>query len=151
MMEALSKLKVDFVGGTKGGFIFPGFQLGADAMFNLAKILEFLSRNGNSTSPPCRRTLADLRRKLDGFHMVKRTVPCSWGKKGQVMRKLLKYTEDCRRELIDGVRIINCDSWVLVMPDRRKAYFHIFAESTKEEEAERLVEKYARKVSQWQS
>ena len=150
MMDAPSNSGVDFVGGTRGGFIFPGFQLGADAMFNLAKILELLSKNGSSFTAPSRRSLSDLRKELDRFHMVKKTVPCSWGKKGQVMRKLLKYTEDCKRELIDGVRVLNTDSWVLVMPDRRKASFHIFAEATKEGEAERLLEKYASKVNQWQ-
>ncbi len=150
MMHALSSLKVDFVGGTRGGFIFPGFQLGADAMFNVAKILELLSKNGNCVSAPVKGSLADLRKELDHFHMVKRTVPCSWGKKGQVMRELSKYTEDCKRELIDGVRVLNCDSWVLVMPDRRKASFHILAESTKEGEAEGLLEKFVKKVNEWQ-
>jgi mannose-1-phosphate guanylyltransferase/phosphomannomutase len=150
MMDALSNSKADFVGGTKGGFIFPGFQLGADAMFNVAKILELLSRNGNST-PDCRkRSLADLRKELDRYHMVRQTVPCSWGKKGQVMRELSKYTEDCKRELIDGVRVLNCNSWVQVMPDRRKASFHIYAESTEPGTAERLAEKFAAKVNEWQ-
>ncbi|MCK4224445.1 MAG: NTP transferase domain-containing protein [candidate division Zixibacteria bacterium] len=150
MMDALSNLGVDFVGGTRGGFIFPGFQLGADAMFNVAKILELLPKNGNSISGPKKKSLADLRKELDQFHMVRRTVPCSWRKKGQVMRELSKYTEDCMRELIDGVRVLNTNSWVLVMPDRRKASFHIFAEATEEGEAGRLLEKYASKVDQWQ-
>ena len=150
MMDALSSSKVDFVGGTKGGFIFPGFQLGADAMFNVAKILELLSNSTFGGTAPPKKSLAHLRKELDQFHMVKQTVTCSWGKKGQVMRELLKHTQDCKRELIDGVRVLNCDSWVLVMPDRRKASFHIFAEATKEGEAERLVEKYASKVNQWQ-
>jgi mannose-1-phosphate guanylyltransferase/phosphomannomutase len=150
MMDALSNLKVDFVGGTKGGFIFPGFQLGADAMFNVAKILELLSKNGESASAPRRRSLAELRKELDQYHMIRQTVPCSWGKKGKVMRELSKYTEDCQRELIDGVRVLNCDSWVQVVPDRRKPSFHILAESTKPGDAERLLGKFVKKVNEWQ-
>jgi mannose-1-phosphate guanylyltransferase/phosphomannomutase len=150
MMDAISSLKVDFVGGTRGGFIFPGFQLGADAMFNVAKILELLSKNGKSISGPKKKSLAQLRKELNRYHMVRQTVPCSWGKKGQVMRELSKYTEDCKRELVDGVRVLNCDSWVQVMPDRRKASFHILAESTKPGEAERLLEKFVKKVNDWQ-
>lgn len=150
MMDAISNLKVDFVGGTKGGFIFPGFQLGADAMFDVAKILELLSKNGASVSGPTKRSLAQLRKELDQFHMLRQTVPCSWGKKGQVMRELLKYTENSQRELIDGVRILEGDSWVLVMPDRRKASFHLFAESSQKETAEKLSEHYAKKVIEWQ-
>ncbi len=150
MMDAVSDLKVDFVGGTRGGFIFPRFQLGADAMFNVAKILELLSKNGRSVSGPQKRSLAQLRKELDQYHMVRQTVPCTWGKKGQVMRELSKYTEDCKRELVDGVRVLNCDSWVQVMPDRRKASFHVLAESIRPGEAERLLEKFVKKVSEWQ-
>jgi mannose-1-phosphate guanylyltransferase/phosphomannomutase len=150
MMDAISHLKVDFVGGTKGGFIFPGFQLGADAMFDVAKILELLSKNGTSVSSTPKKSLAQLRKALDKYHMVKRTVPCSWGKKGQVMRELLKYTENSQRELIDGVRVLENDSWVLVMPDRRKASFHVFAEAIKHEEAERLLDQYIKKITEWQ-
>lgn len=91
-----------------------------------------------------------MRKELDRYHMVKRTVPCSWGKKGQVMRELLKYTENSQRELIDGVRVLENDSWVLVMPDRRKASFHVFAEATKHEEAERLLDQYIKKITEWQ-
>ncbi|MGB8656795.1 MAG: mannose-1-phosphate guanyltransferase [Candidatus Zixiibacteriota bacterium] len=150
MMDALSHSKVDFVGGTRGGFIFPAFQLGADAMFNVAKILELLSRNGAPLHASKKKSLAQFRKESDQFHMLRKTVPCSWGKKGQVMRELLKYTEDYKRELIDGVRVLESNAWVLVMPDRRKASFHILAEGAKKEEAERLLDEYARKVSDWQ-
>jgi len=150
MMDAVSHLKVDFVGGTKGGFIFPGFQLGADAMFDVAKILELLSKNGAYVSSPTKKSLAQLTKELDQYHLSKRTVPCSWGKKGQVMRELLKYTENSPRELIDGVRVLEDESWVLVMPDRRKASFHVFAEATRKESAERLLEEYVRKINEWQ-
>jgi mannose-1-phosphate guanylyltransferase/phosphomannomutase len=142
MMDALSDLGVDFVGGTRGGFIFPGFQLGADAMFDVAKILELLAKNG--------RSLGKLRTESDKFFMLRRSVPCSWGKKGQVMRKLLKYTENLNRQLIDGVRVIADDSWVLLTPDRRKATFHLYAEAKDKAKAEALLNEYSRKVEEWQ-
>jgi mannose-1-phosphate guanylyltransferase/phosphomannomutase len=142
MMNALSDLGVDFVGGTRGGFIFPGFQLGADAMFDVAKVLELLAKNGKS--------LGTLRKESEKFFMLRRSIPCAWGKKGQVMRELLKYTENLNRQLIDGVRIIEDDSWVLVTPDRRKATFHIYAEATSQVKAEEVLAEYAQKVEGWQ-
>jgi mannose-1-phosphate guanylyltransferase/phosphomannomutase len=149
MMDANYRLKVDYVGGTKGGFIFPGFQMGADAMFDVVKILELLAKNG-SVHPPVKRSLAGLRKDIDHYHMLRQTVPCSWGKKGQVMRELLKYTENIPRELIDGVRAWVNDSWVLVMPDRRKASFYIFAEAARKSDAEKLLVEYVKKISEWQ-
>jgi mannose-1-phosphate guanylyltransferase/phosphomannomutase len=82
--------------------------------------------------------------------MLRRSVPCSWGKKGQVMRNLLKYTEDLNRQLIDGVRVIEDDAWVLVTPDRKKATFHIHAEAKDQAKAESLLREYAQKVEEWQ-
>jgi phosphomannomutase len=81
---------------------------------------------------------------------MRQSVPCSWGKKGQVMRELLKYTENLNRQLIDGVRVIEDDSWVLVTPDRRKATFHIYAEAKDPAKAEAFLKEYARKVEEWQ-
>jgi len=83
---------------------------------------------------------------VDNYFLLKRSIPCPWNKKGEVMRKLMKFTEERKRELIDGVRVLNEGSWVLVAPDRRKASFYIFAESDKKSTAEKQLQEYADKV-----
>jgi len=142
MMDALSSLKVDYVGGTKGGFIFPGFQLGADAMYDMVKILELMAK--------AKKRFGDLREELDRFYWIKEILPCDWSKKGQVMRELSRFTEKFKRELIDGVRVLLDDSWVLVAPDRRKANLHIYVESKDKAKAEKLFKEYAQKIEEWQ-
>jgi mannose-1-phosphate guanylyltransferase/phosphomannomutase len=142
MMDAITSPGVDFVGGTKGGFIFPGFQSGADAMFDVVKILELMAKN--------KKKLGQVRQEVDKYFLLKKTVPCPWSKKGEVMRKLMKFTEDKTRELIDGVRILNDDSWVLVAPDRQKASFYILSESEKKSTAEKQLQEYSERVWEWQ-
>lgn len=142
MMDAISSLGVDFVGGTKGGFIFPGFQLGADAMFDVVKILELMAKNSKK--------LGEVRHEVDNYFLLKKNVPCPWSKKGEVMRKLMKFTEERKRELIDGVRVLDQDSWVLLAPDRQKASFFILAESERKSIAQKQLQEYAEKVSEWQ-
>src|SRR3990170_433498 len=142
MMDALSSLKVDFVGGTKGGFIFPGFQLGADAMFNVVKLLELMAR--------ANRKFGNLREELDRFYRITEEIPCDWSKKGQVMRELILYTEKFKRELIDGVRVLYDDSWILVVPDNRKANLHIYVEAMDKAIAEKLFKEYVKKIEEWQ-
>ena len=142
MMDALSSLKVDFVGGTKGGFIFPGFQLGADAMYDVVKLLELMARTD--------RKFGNLREDLDNYHWIKEEIPCDWSKKGQVMRELILYTEKFKRELIDGVRILYDDSWILIVPDNRKANLHIYIEAKDKNVADRLFKEYAQKIVEWQ-
>jgi mannose-1-phosphate guanylyltransferase/phosphomannomutase len=142
MMDAITSLGVDFVGGTKGGFIFPGFQQGADAMFDVVKILELMAKNNKK--------LGEVKQEVDNYHLLRKSVPCPWSKKGEVMRKLMKFTEERRRELIDGVRVLNEDSWVLVAPDRQKASFYILAESEKKSIAQKQLQEYAERVTEWQ-
>lgn len=142
MMDAISSLKVDFVGGTKGGFIFPGFQLGADAMYDVVKILELMAK--------AKKRFGDLREELDCFYWIKEVIPCDWSKKGQVMRELSRSTERLDRELVDGVRVLLDNSWVLVTPDRRKASIHIYIESRDKAKAEKLFKEYAEKIEKWQ-
>lgn len=143
MMDAITSLRVDFVGGTKGGFIFPGFQLGADAMFDVVKILELMAKNNKK--------LGEVRNEVDKYFLLKKSVACPWSKKGEVMRKLMKFTQDRKRELIDGVRVLDEDSWVLVAPDRQKASFYILAESVKKSIAQKQLQVYTEKVSEWQA
>ncbi len=143
MMEAFHKNGVNFVGGTRGGFIFPGFQVGADAMFALVKILEMIAK--------IKTPLGRIRGEWEKLSMVKDIVPCGWGKKGQVMRNLIDYTEKMNRQLIDGVRIIYDDAWLLIRPDRKQAYFHLTAESYNKAKAERLIKEFKEKIRGWQS
>jgi len=142
MMHAKFDLNVDFVGGTRGGFIFPGFQLGADAMFAAAKILELMAKS--------QKTLAGLREKYSDLILRTEDVPCNWRKKGQVMRNLIQQTAEDNRQLIDGVRILRDGGWVLIAPDREKDLFHIYAESRDKNQALAYIEEFKHKISQMQ-
>jgi mannose-1-phosphate guanylyltransferase/phosphomannomutase len=134
MMKIHNSGEVDYVGGTRGGFIFSHFHSGADAMFALAHILEMLAQT--------RSRLSHLRGNYE--HLIRQTVtvPCPWSRKGTVMRRLITESAHKRRQLIDGVRILEDDGWVLIAPDRFNAAFSIFAESTSQTVTERLIRNY---------
>lgn len=143
MMEISRSGKVGFVGGTRGGFIFPGFQHCSDAIISAVKILEMLAESKTKIS--------DIRHKFEEFNFQTLSVPCPWSRKGTVMRKLITESKDKKRELIDGVRIFEDGGWVLVSPDRDKASFNIVAESVSREKASRLIEYYKKAVEDFQS
>jgi len=86
----------------------------------------------------------------DGLYMQGKEVACSWGLKGQVMRRLMEYSENKKRILVDGARLIEDDSWVLLRPDRKKALFHILAESRSNDKSRELVKKYSSLIKNWQ-
>ncbi|HWR82199.1 MAG TPA: sugar phosphate nucleotidyltransferase [Candidatus Deferrimicrobium sp.] len=143
MMEIRRRGDVDFVGGTRGGFIFPGFQAGADAMLAAVKVMEMMARTKSR--------MAALRLQFEHLSRLTVSVPCPWAKKGTVMRRLITDSEHKRRQLIDGVRILENDGWVLVVPDRLSAAFHILAESTSPEHTANLIDRYRTLVEQSQS
>jgi len=142
MMEIYRRGGVDFVGGTRGGFIFPGFQMGADAMLAAVKLLEMMAAT--------KTRLGAMRKKYE--HLIRQSVsvPCPWSQKGTVMRKLIIGTEEKERQLIDGVRVFEDGGWVLVAPDRTTAAFNILAESESSEGTKDLIKRYRSLVEESQ-
>ncbi len=142
MMEAAEIEKVDFVGGTRGGFIYPDFQVGCDAMFATVKILELLAKSG--------RKIEELVEGIGKLKLVKREVFCPRERKGRVMRALMKETEDISRDLIDGIRLHYPGGWVLLLPDPRRPYFKVLAEFDDYQEGERFTKEYIEKIKFFQ-
>ncbi len=144
LMNAAFEGKYDFVGGTKGGFIFPNFLFASDAMFSVAKILEMTAKTGL--------TFAELDRAVPRFRMVKKNVDCPWSEKGAIMRRLIDLTKDENRETVDGIKVHYDDgTWVHLLPDKERAIFHINAESASETQASSVVDKFEFKINSWLS
>ena len=143
MMQAAHDQSVQFVGGTKGGFIFTDFLFATDAMFAVTKILEMMAKTGIH--------LGELNKRIPQHYIVKRNIKCAWEAKGRVMRKLMKDSERFDRILIDGVKIQVDDSptTVLLIPDKERPLFHINIESPEKNRCQQLLEEYEHKIIAW--
>jgi mannose-1-phosphate guanylyltransferase/phosphomannomutase len=142
MMEAAAMKGVRFVGGTKGGFIFPDFFFATDAMYTVAKILEMVALSGKN--------LGELDAAVPRLARASRTVNCSWEYKGKVMRRIMNDSEGKRRDLIDGVRLhLEREGSVLLVPDKERPLFHVNAEAADAETATKIAELYEHRVIQW--
>ena len=145
LMEASTSKDVQFIGGTKGGFIFPEFLFASDGMYSVAKILEMMA-------------LADKRfgvvdKEVPRLQLLKRSIHCPWDRKGTVMRHMMHDTDGMRRILVDGIKILfDIDSpspYVLMWPDKTKPLFHLNAESADKETASSLLRLYESKILAW--
>lgn len=145
LMEASTSKEVKFVGGTKGGFIFPNFLFASDGMYSIAKILEMMALAG--------KRFGALNQEVPKLHLLKNTVHCPWERKGKVMRYMMHETEGMHRVLIDGIKVFfdkeAPSTSVLIWPDRAKPLFHIHAESTAKETASSLLTRYEEKILSW--
>lgn len=143
MMEATRNKDILFVGGTRGGFIFPEFMFASDGMFSIGKIMEMLAITGLK--------LSDLDQQLPRRAQSQQSVPCPWDVKGKVMRRAMEHSEKLERQLIDGVKVFENGNSVLILPDKERAEFTIIAESNKQDDARSLAEQYTKHISEWQN
>lgn len=145
IMEQALKKEQDLLGDNLGGFIFPHFMGAFDAMFSLAKILELMVKQNVR--------LHQLSEELPKIHIRKERVPCTWAAKGTVMRNIVQRAKDDgeKMELIDGVKIINKDYWVLLIPDPDKPFFNIYVESESSSKILEVINKYKNRVLECQS
>ncbi len=145
MMEAATAEDIRFVGGTRGGFIFTDFFFATDAMYSVAKILEMMAIAD--------KRLGDLDLEIPHLHMSRRDVNCSWEHKGKVMRHIMRDSEGRRRDMVDGVKIYfdqdRQEVSALLIPDKERPLFHIFAEGRDQATADALANQYERKVINW--
>ena len=93
-------------------------------------------------------TLSAVRESLPRTHLAHETVVTPWEQKGLVMRTLVELSKDRRLELIDGVKVLHDDGWVLALPDPEEPVTHIWAEGADGPSARSLAQEYVRRIRQ---
>ncbi len=142
MMEAASDPEITFIGGTRGGFIFPEFLFAIDGMYAVGKLMEMVAHSGT--------TIGTLDAELPRRAVTDRTLDCPWEQKGRAMRRAMEHSEGMRRELIDGVKIwLDDHDWVLLIPDKERPEFHVVVETAEPDKSAQLALEYEKLVRGW--
>jgi mannose-1-phosphate guanylyltransferase / phosphomannomutase len=131
LTQAASSDGVVFAGALGGGYVFPEFLPGYDAVASLIKLLELLA--------PVRRPLSELIAELPRPTLVHRQLACPWGLKGLVMRLLNERMAGRDLDLTDGIKVFDDRGWVQVLPDPDEPLIHLYAEGASQDESESLV------------
>jgi mannose-1-phosphate guanylyltransferase / phosphomannomutase len=140
LMEVAANEDIAFAASSDGGFIWPDFLPAFDALATLAKLLDLLAATG--------RRLSDVVRDLPPVHIAHESVPTPWERKGVVMRELVERVPPDSVVLIDGVKILRDDGWVLVLPDPDEPSTHVWAEADSDNAARQVAQEYARRIRQ---
>jgi mannose-1-phosphate guanylyltransferase / phosphomannomutase len=131
LTRAAAEGDVVFAGAIGGGYVFPDFLPGYDAVASLAKLLELLA--------PVDRPLSELVAELPEPTLVHRQVPCPWELKGLVMRVLNERLADRELDLTDGIKIFDERGWTQVRPDPDEPLIHLYAEGDTREQSDELA------------
>src|SRR5581483_5996472 len=115
----------------RGGYVFPEFLPGYDAVAILTKLLELLA----GVNRPVSALVADLPRPT----LVHRQLPCPWGMKGLVMRVLNERFAGRDVDLTDGIKVFDERGWAQALPDPDEPLIHLYAEGDSLEASEELA------------
>ncbi|MDP4180165.1 MAG: mannose-1-phosphate guanyltransferase [Bacillota bacterium] len=114
------------------------FLLNFDALAGLIKIIEYLCVN--------KITLAETISEIPDFFVSKKKIFCPWELKGKVMRTLITEKHGEKIELLEGVKFILDNGWVLVLPDADLPLCRVYSEGNSSQTAETLSDKYLEKI-----
>jgi mannose-1-phosphate guanylyltransferase/phosphomannomutase len=137
MMAHSARRKAGFAGNSEGALIFPSFMPAPDALMTFCKTLELIAH--------ANRPLSEAIDDLPEVHVAKRDVETPWNMKGAVMRRLAADASG-RLVLIDGVKVVEDDSWALVIPYPDAPLCGVWAEAQSADQAEELADEYVRRV-----
>ncbi len=140
-MEVASDERVAFAGSHDGGYIWPDFLPAYDGTATLAKLLDLLAATGRSLSSvvqaSCRAcTSCTSRCRRRGS---RRARSCASSSSARQASDLV---------LVDGVKVLRADGWVLVLPDPELAVTHVWAEAESDQAARQVAQEYARAIRQ---
>ncbi len=138
LMEAASRPGISFAGSTDGGAIWPEFLPAFDGTATLAHVLDLLAATG--------RKLSTVVAALPAVHLAHEEVATPWERKGAVMRELVERRGSDPVVLVDGVKVLRDDGWVLVLPDPERAVTHVWAEGVDAAGAAALADEYVQAI-----
>ena len=122
LSEVAAQQGVAFAGDGRGGFVVPEFSPAIDALAAFVRLVGLVART--------QLTLSQIDARIPQAHVLRRSVPTPWARKGSVMRRVLESAGERVLDLTDGARVVEPDgSWVLVLPDPSEAVTHLWAEA----------------------
>lgn len=140
LMEAASQEEVGFAGNAEGSLIWPSLMPAPDGLMTFCKGLELLAAAD--------RRLSQVIDELPRAHVVQRDVQTPWALKGTVMREVASADVPGDRILLDGIKVVDGDSWALVIPLPDDPVCRVWAEAPERDEADALADRFADLVQQ---
>ncbi len=137
LMDAAGTQGMVFGAGLGGSFIFPSFLPSFDATVAFVSMLELLARNEVK--------LSSVVRALEPVHIAHEVVNTPWHAKGTIMRSLVEGTTH-ELVLIDGVKELTEQGWIITIPDPEDPTTHVWTEADCDENAQDLARRQSRRI-----
>jgi mannose-1-phosphate guanylyltransferase/phosphomannomutase len=140
LLEAGYTATASLAADRKGGVAFPYFLPAFDGVAALLHMMDHVVRQGEA--------LSVLRSSVGMPAIAEEIVMTPWERKGAVMREMVERNADRSLDLVDGVKVVLDDGWVLIVPDPEEPATLVSAEAATESEAVARAQEYARRIRQ---
>ncbi|MCX8123986.1 MAG: sugar phosphate nucleotidyltransferase [Spirochaetes bacterium] len=117
--------------------VYPHIIFEYDPMITFLLLLELVALEGKK--------LSEIRRLLPHSNMYHIVMPCPVDAKALVMREIASWA-DGHVELIDGVRVVHNNGWILILPDTLLPSVHIYCEGVSDEARDTIINNYSAKI-----
>ncbi len=138
LMEVAATPGVRLGASQDGGYIFPSFLPGYDAVAAFTNVLAMLSATGL--------TLSKIVSQAPRAHIAHQGVVTPWEQKGMLMRTVVESLKDRELVLVDGVKVVDQEGWALVLPDPDEPLTHVWAEGASDEDAAARADDHAARI-----
>ena len=119
----------------------PYLEQKIDPMITFLRVLEYLTLE--------KKELYEVREILPHTNLINTTIQCTLEEKAAIMAMLSMEADNNNVEMIDGIKIIKNNSWILLMPDSSQPLIHIYAEGDSIKERDGLINNYSEKIKQF--
>jgi len=127
-----------FGGEENGGLIFPEHQYCRDGGMASISVVEMIAKK--------ERKISELIKEIPSYGMFKTKVKCAESVK--IMERLKKEISGNKFDYTDGIKVYFEEGWVLIRPSGTEPIIRIYAESSDEEKAKEIAEKYKRIIKE---
>ncbi|HID26312.1 MAG TPA: phosphoglucosamine mutase [Methanosarcinales archaeon] len=132
-----------FGGEGNGGLIFPEHQYCRDGAMSAAKILEIVASG---------KKLSELVNDIPKYYNAKTKIKCMDKDIVVLMKQIIKELKEdsniINSDTTDGIKAWYKDGWVLIRPSGTEPLIRVFAESSKESTAKKLMEYGKKRVEE---
>ena len=141
LLEAAASGGVEFASDRRGGYVFPSFLPAFDAAAALVRLMSLLGQGASS--------LEELVDAMPAMPILREEVPTPMEQKGLIMRTLMEQLGEGDGELVlvDGIKVVTDDGWVLVVPDPEDPVTHVWAEGADLPASSALVTAYVERIA----
>lgn len=126
----VKEIGAELGGEENGGVFYPPHQPVRDGAMTAALVVEIMATTGGS--------LSGLIGGLPRYASTKTKVPVPAEKRDRMLNVLLQMTEGQNRVILDGVKLIYDEGWILMRPSGTEPLWRCFAEGKTQKSADRL-------------